>query len=159
MAIPTFSETDPVAPLQNLLNTLGSAVSADIADVQDQVDDIDAATADTGWLPVVGTNANGFTPRSANPPVYRKVGPVVYLKGEFIRATSPGSSAALTARAGALPTGFRPSGNVPVTTIGFWELVIEVASNGDLRVASNTARPSQDSIGYPINGISFIAEG
>lgn len=117
---------------------------------------LEAATADTGWLNVAGTNANAFTLEAGYPPQYRRIGSVVYLRGRFFRSTAPGTGGTLLARAGALPVGFRPSSLVIITTMLPWQVTVEVADNGDIKIASSIARTT--SPGYMVDGISFIAD-
>lgn len=111
---------------------------------------------DTGWLALVGAAANSFTQSTDNPPRYRKIGRVVYLKGEFYRSTAPGASATVIARTGALPAGARPGGLVATTTLAFWGLIVQIDPNGDISIASSAARAT--GTGYTIAGISFIAD-
>lgn len=114
------------------------------------------AIDDTGWRRLDGVLANGFTENPAAPPMYRKIGAVVYLKGEFYRTDAPGGSATVTARRGALPAGFRPSRQVLGPTVSFWGVVVEVIPDGSILIAATQARTSN--VGYSIAGTSFIAE-
>lgn len=115
-----------------------------------------ALPLDTGWIPLAGSYANGFSGHTVYPPQYRKIGEVVYLRGEFWRSTAPGASATITAKSGGLPPGFRPGAGIAYTTIGFWGLVVEISSTGDIMIAANLARPS--GVGYRISGAPFPAE-
>lgn len=110
---------------------------------------------DSGWLPLTGSAVNGFSQNPSAPVGRRRIGDVVYLRGDFYRSTAPGTTAALAAWSGGLPEGFRPASGYGVATIPFWDLYFEIPTSGEIRISSSVARTS--GVGYQITAVNYIA--
>ena len=105
---------------------------------------LDTLEADSGWI-AVSTFSNSFTGSSV---AYRKVGGIVYLRGELLRATAPSSSTT----AFTLPAGYRPTARL--RQLNWANAVTEVVgltvnTTGNVDILCATVRSATP--GYHIN--------
>lgn len=107
------------------------------------------AGPDTGWI--TPTLSGGFTPNPSDPPGYRKIGSVVYLRGQIFLSTVPSFLVAFT-----LPVGFRPMTLFRLTNVQSWAATTQVSQSGAVSIDANTARTT--SPGFMLGGIVFPAD-
>lgn len=102
---------------------------------------------DSGWI-TVSTFSNSFT--AASTVQYRKIGERVYIRGELYKAAAPTTATTVFT----LPSGYRPTDKVFISTIVTWLTMVSIDSNGVVQIQSNTARTSGQ--GYSLGGIGFF---
>lgn len=139
MGLPYPTGTDKVVDGDNAIRALAEAV--------------DALLNDTGWINLPAAS-NGFVADTGGgTPQYRKIGSVVYLRGQYLRSTAPATATVATT----LPTGFRPTTTVNLHTQAFNNgdvaVLVTVNVSGTISITCGTARAS--SPGYTLTGVDF----
>lgn len=110
-------------------------VPVDMRELAEATDALLTAPGDTGWV-AVSINA-GFGPLSGQPPMVRRIGKIVYAKGAF---SSTGITTAAPYAVGAVPTGYRPSGDVLTrsgTDKGTSAATLIIGANGAVSLRTN----------------------
>ena len=115
--------------------------------------------SDSGWLTPTLTSpysdGSGF---GFNPPGYRKIGNVVYLRGLFVVTTATNDQAVFT-----LPSGYRPTGHLavsatwPGTDTGVQSVNIEGPTGGTFGIVRFTWTGTKPAM-ICIDGISFTVD-